>query len=65
MYNTVYIILIRHCDHLLVVVYKLLSRTMVPLARSKPEGPAHEYTRLVSNPGPTWSSRCCFTACRF
>ena len=25
MYNTVYIILIRHCKHLLVVVYKFLS----------------------------------------
>ena len=24
-----------------------------------------EYTRLVSNSAPTWSSRCCFTDCRF
>ena len=23
------------------------------------------YTRLVSNSAPTWSSRCCFTACHF
>ena len=23
------------------------------------------YTQLVSNSAPTWSSRCCFTACRF
>ena len=22
-------------------------------------------TRLVSNSAPTWSSRCCFTACQF
>ena len=24
-----------------------------------------EYTRRVSNSAPTWSSRCCFTACHF
>ena len=23
------------------------------------------HTRLVSNSAPMWSSRCCFTACRF
>ena len=23
------------------------------------------YTRLVSNSAPTWSSRCCVTACHF
>ena len=24
-----------------------------------------EHTRIVSNSAPTWSSRCCFTACQF
>ena len=32
--NTLYIVLIRHCKHLLVVVYKLLSRTMASLRAS-------------------------------
>ena len=26
---------------------------------------AYIYTRLVSNSAPTWSSKCCFTACHF
>ena len=25
----------------------------------------YQFTRLVSNSAPTWSSRCCFTACHF
>ena len=25
----------------------------------------YTYAGLVSNPAPTWSSGCCFTACRF
>ena len=28
-------------------------------------GLAPNYTRLVSNSAPTWSSRCSFTACHF
>ena len=27
--------------------------------------PMLQYTRLVSNSAPMWSSRCCFTACHF
>ena len=41
------------------------SRDSTWLARHGSHAIASMYTRLVSNSAPTWSSRCCFTACHF
>ena len=65
-YTTAYCII---CYYTLfdIIVYVLESSLISPtLIQSMSHAlRADRYTRLVSTSAPTWSSKCCFTACHF